>query len=333
MKNNSILYFFIFFFISFQFINQESLPDYEPYQRIFLSFGLDFKSDWEPFFILLNFIFNSLGFEYDTFRSFVLGISLFSIYLTYLNLNKISKHHIKINWLLKTVLLFILSIVFFEFFIIRIRAGLSSALFLLGFSYVLISKINKINFLVGLFFFILSSQTHFSTFLILSFFILIPYVTNKLTFNYTITFIYFICSVIVSFLLITQLDISVEERGSNTYSELNFFRFFFISVIPIIIYFIINFFTLINQSFIIRFFPQTIPFRYMAINYISLSIALFCLFPLGYADYSGEAIVRIFSLSSITFVFLINYHGSDYWWLWLYLGLINSLFFVNTVFL
>ena len=333
MKNSLIFYFFLIFFISFQFINQESFPDYDSYQRIFLSFGIDYESDWEPFFVLLNFMFNSLGFEYDSFRLFILASSLFSIYLTYLNLNKISKQQVKFNLLLKLVLLFILTIVFFEFFIIRIRGGLSSAIFLLGFSYFLISKKKKINFFLGLFLLFLSSQTHFSTFLVLSFFILIPYLASMLTFNYIIVFLYFICSVAVSFLLITQLDISVEDRGSNMYSELNFFRFFFISIIPILIYFIINFYNLINKSLVINFSSQIIPIRYMTMNYISLSIALVFLFPLGYTNYSGEAIVRIFTLSSFIFIMIMSINKIDYWWLWFYLAIINSLFFINTVFL
>ena len=332
MKNRSIVYFLLIFFISFQFINQESFPDYDSYQRIFLSFGFDFESEWEPFFILLNFIFNSLGFEYDTFRLFILVSSLFSIYLTLLNIKKIIKFQVKSNFLIKLVLLFILSVVFFEFFIIRIRGGLSSSIFLLGFSYFLIPKKKKINFFLGLFLLFLSSQTHFNTFLILSFFILIPYVANKLTFNYTITFIYFICSVIVSFLLLTQLDISVEDRGSNMYSELNFFRFLSISVIPVLVYFFINFYNLINKSLVVNFSRQIIPIRYMTINYISLSLALLFLYPLGYTNYSGEALVRIFTLSSFVFIMIMSIRKIDFWWLWFYLALINSLFFINTVF-
>lgn len=333
MKNFKIFNFLLLFLIFFQFTDQQLFPDYDSYQRIYLSFGLDFDRDWEPFFTLLNFVFNFSGFEYDNFRLIILIISLSSIFLTFNNLQKVIVQKKFFNWFLQFLIIAILSIIFFEFLIVRIRAGLSSAFFLLGFSYLLLSKNKKINKAFAFVIMIISSQTHFNTFLILSFFLLIPYFVNKFTFNHFFVLIYFIISTVVSFFLIMELDISVEDRGSNTYSDLNIFRFVFISVVPVFIFFLYNLIDLYKKSLVLYFEKQLIPIRLMTINYISLSIALIFLYPLGYTDYSGEAIVRIFSLSSITFVFLINIYGIDYWWLWLYLGLINSIFFINTVFL
>ena len=327
-----IFYFSIFYLLFFQFINQETFPDYSSYERIFNSFGIDFESDWEPFFVFLNFAFNKLNFSYDSFRFFILASSLVCVNFSLSNLRLVDSSKINnLNFFYQIILYFVFFITFFEFFVIRIRSGLAISFFILAFSF-LFSK-NKYRSVVYIFFFFLSSQTHLTTFMVLSFLLLIPYIVNKLRLNIFSLFIYFIISLIISALLLIRLDILVEDRGSHMYSGLNFFRFLLIAVVPTIIYFSSSFFMLIKRSFILKNLNNKIPLNLTTIHYISLSLSLIFLYPTGIIDYSGEAIVRIFTLSSIVFVLISNHIKIFTWNMWFYIGFINSVFFINTVFL
>jgi hypothetical protein len=332
MKKKNLFYFSAFFLIFFQFIDQENFPDYLSYQRIFNSFGLDFESDWEPFFVFINFAFNKLGFSYDTYRFSLLFFCILCVYFSLANLRLVdSEFRSNITLIYRLIIYLIFSIIYFEFFIIRIRSGLCLSLFILAYSFLFSKK--KTGFILSIIFFILSSQTHLSTFYVLTFLLLIPYFANKVLSNYFNLLIYFVFSIIISFLILIQLNVSVEDRGAHMYSELNYTRFFLISVIPIFIYFSSKIIKFVNQSFVLKKNSNKIPSSFLMINYITLSIALFFLYPTGVIDYSGEAIVRIFTLSSIVFLVISNHNKISNWYLLLYLGFINSLFFINTVFI
>jgi len=66
-------------------INISELPDYAAYEKIYSGNLLESirTGDWEPFFILINFISNYFGIKYENYRIIVLFISIILWFLSY----------------------------------------------------------------------------------------------------------------------------------------------------------------------------------------------------------------------------------------------------------
>jgi hypothetical protein len=132
------------------------------------------------------------------------------------------------------------------------------------------------------------------------------------------------------------------------FSSLNVFRLIALSVIPLIIAVLGMF----NGGFIglrsvsntqmsgsksvlvHRTACQLITWHYFAtFSYISMAFALLFFYVTGVVGQSGEAIVRLFTLSSPLGIFIVLCTTGFYRFFWLFVLLSNSLFFVNAVFL
>src|SRR5207245_4062576 len=70
---------------------------------------------------------------------------------------------------------------------------------------------------------------------------------------------------------------------------------------------------------------------FSTVCYLALAIALLVLYRTGFVGECGEAIVRVFTLSSVPAIFVILLGPSRFSRIWLFLLLSNSLFFVNTL--
>jgi hypothetical protein len=116
-------------------------------------------------------------------------------------------------------------------------------------------------------------------------------------------------------------------RGYNLHSELNPYRLFFISILPIFIFGHSNFFLRTARNNFLILFE-----KFFSIIYLSLAIILFLFFMLGLINHTGEAIVRVFTLSSCIGIILVG--GSNikpFFSLGCYLLLTNELFFIHSI--
>jgi hypothetical protein len=132
------------------------------------------------------------------------------------------------------------------------------------------------------------------------------------------------------FMLLALITI-YGSRGEELLSELNPVRFIMISIVPLLILLCsenkvqkIN--SLDKQGFID--FPY-----YFTRYYAFMAIGLLLIYVAGLTSQSGEAIVRLYTLSSVGSLFSISITGSIFKTiLSFYLALINSLFFLMTIF-
>ena len=286
-------------------LEHENLPDYESYNNIF-SDPENFKS-WNLLFTLFLGYF-SIIFSYETFRftCFLLGLILF-VRLPY----KMPGKYI-------ILLFFITTIVLLEFYMIRLRGGISLSLFFI--SYYLYRNYYRLIASLPL---LISLLIHPGTFFTL-FVAFLPFIF-KLKLNLFSYF--FLIFTWVVFLLC--IDVMAQGRGSHLHSDINVFRVLALMVLPTLFYFIVNKFNLgkLNVTDHTEF-----------IAYHTLSIACLSLYCLGVFSTSGEAIIRVYSLiAGPTLLFGLirsfNTWRIDQLMVALCVLSANSLFFINTVYL
>ena len=116
-------------------------------------------------------------------------------------------------------------------------------------------------------------------------------------------------------------------RGYNLHSELNPYRLFFISILPILTFGYSQYVLRTTSNDFLILFQ-----RFFSILYLSMAIALFLFFMLSLINQTGEAIVRVFTLSSCIAIILVG--TSNYKILFglpCYLLLTNEVFFIHTI--
>ena len=283
----------------------EKLPDYESYKNIFAD--PNNFSEWNIFFTSII-IGTQFLFSYEAFRIaiFALGALLFG---------RIRSVSIQKETLL---LIFISCIILLEFYMIRLRAGLCIFLFYLALHF-FNSKSRKLALIVG----VVSFGVHPGTFLTLGL-VYWPQIA-KIRLNLTFMFI----NICLWILFLVYVNIAALGRGIHLDSEINSVRIIALIALPMIFY-------LVASSFHIRLLSNSSHSEFIGL--ITLNIALLALYSGNFFLTSGEAIIRIYSLVSGPSMLYGLISHRDKWTFnqkyTAYLALvINSLFFINTVYL
>lgn len=356
------------FLIASFLLSAKELPDYESYEGIFLIGGLNYWLQFKDltFVSLIKFT-QSLGMDYDEFRIVIRLISAGALSVAWLYINRwirvvnaaedgVNKN---VHPVIAIVFLLALMVFFVEMFVVRIRGGLALSLMCLAFaSRMTAQRPNGIGTLaVTLTLAYFSYDTHANTAIVLGYFLFSPLIFEALLLRSKgtqlsiISFIRGLLSysviILISFALIVGVSTMSVERGDHLASPLNAFRLFCISIVPLIIFGVYHFFERVS----IKKMPQENNKSFASMNrgadevarrsnswvrvctgsYLSLAFALLVLYIAGVIGDSGEAIVRVFTLTSVvaSFVFLLG--SNKYSIIWLYLLTCNSLFFLNTV--
>lgn len=288
---------------------------------------------WEPFFIFLCNFASYLGISYDLFRWIFKVFCVYSLYqlVNHLRQSEYPKLSVK-NFLVSNYLLALtLPIFIHEFFSIRIRVGLAFCLFC--WSFINFIKYKNLSFNKYLFltvvFLTLALFTHKLGAFILIFMGFIPifsafYLSKKSFFwEWGYKGMIFLGSCLILYIITYHEGV----RGYNLYSELNPYRLFFISILPIL--------TFGHSHFVLRTASNDFLIlfeRFFSILYLSMAIVLFLLFMLSLINQTGEAIVRVFTLSSCLGIILVGTSNNKIFMsLPCYLLVTNELFFIHTI--
>lgn len=298
----------IFFIISSFILDQSILPDYDAYERIYII--NDFSGDWEILFTLIMYTSKLLNLTYDSFRTIHLFFCLFTLYKLSQNGNIVKN---KLSHTESIILFFLVNLFLIEFFLIRIRAGLCISFIFLATSY-FENKKYHFSFLL----FLCSFFIHKSTFVVLSL-IYVPFIIlqSKSKINGIISIIY---NLFATCLILFYINNNFEERGSGLNSPLNVFRFYALTIPPILLYILYNKENRNNFNFYFNKF------------YIFFLTGLILMYYLGYTEYSGEAIVRVYTLATVPALYSIfRKNGLLQNKLNMYILVSNSLFFLYTI--
>ena len=362
-------------FIATLLINEAFLPDYVSYYRIFYNTGTLYDELWrsDPGFYFLNRICNDLGLSYDNFRILarIASITLFcySLYrLSYkskntfitsrsldsysFNKDKKRDFYLEKNTILFSIfMLFFLLVFLFEFYFVRIRAGLSISIFLFalsflwGRSYLNLPSIFGFSILL-----LLASSIHFTTVMVLVLMIAIPLIfsistkfsiksfkfSKKATDRFNVL-ILGICGFIVLYVSTTLAAL----RGEWLFIELNVVRLLSLFVTPYLIFFAYRLFskTAFKDSDIHNIGAANALrtkekfYQYCLKGYLLFVLYLPFYYVLGLTENNGEAIVRIYTLSSvIALVILFTLPRKEDRNFWYLLGFTHSAFFINSNF-
>jgi len=235
----------------------------------------------------------------------------------------------------------------FEFYVIRIRAGLAISFFIFIFAFAILwnrtNKVSIANIIIAFLLLSISSQTHFTTFVMLSYLVLFPYLIAKIylytKFKYKINlkFLIYIGLYVSSVLILSSIIDSVGISRIGADSELNHVRFFSIAIIPLLFVVYKSKKLFLNLSIQNSKLCEVDSFRdvyyyFIFFNYFCLMITLAFFYFFGLIGMAGEAIVRIYSLAYITAFLIIFNSNKKYTSFWLIIVLVNALFFVNTIY-
>lgn len=325
-----LLAIFVVLVAFFLWVDPSDLPDYEAYERIYQDSLLD--GEWEIAFVMVNFFFRQRGFSYSDFRDFIL---IFSSLALWLLLSRLQPAHrakpISVSVANSLLMFFVLAVLMFEYFVIRIRAGFAMgiifcAVFFLKSPRVLLGRILAALFLVLAFF------THKSTTAILTVFLGVLFMAEMWRGrprSKDMLFILFSVGA-VAYLLYTTHS-SFELRGEHIFSPLNPVRFVMLSVVPLILFFFVK-----NESRITlkgRNAVADLSFYFVRF-YVVLAMGLALMFFAGLTGESGEALVRLYTLSSVPALLSFRLSGSAMRApISAYILAINGLFFLATIFL
>lgn len=314
----------------FLFIDQSTLPDYDAYKAIYQYSALG--EHWEMFFIWMNVFFRQIGLSYLGFRNFVLIFSSSALWLVVSRMYSV--HPVKsallraVNWFL---MFFILAVFLFEYFVIRIRAGFAIGLICCAIFCLMSPHIILGRFFAGVFIF-LAFFTHQSTMLILTIFLGMPLVPSILKVRpRSKSQLFILLSAVVVTCLLYTINSSFELRGEHIFSTLNPFRFASLSILPLVLFFLIrkNFkITQTGNGALAEFS------FYFALFYVVLAVGLGLMFIAGLTVASGEALVRLYTLSSVPALLSFRLSGSVLRApISVYMLVVNALFFLVTVLL
>jgi len=320
-------------------LDASQLPDFEAYNVMYLG-GDDLGGRYGAFH-KINLISIALGFDYLEFRYLVLAMGLVFAFIVLKIMWEnyfLACHPEKFTFKNIIFLLIIVSTFIFEYFVIRLRAGMSIFFFAYFFYIWLYLKKYKINNFLLYFQLFISLQAsafiHFDTFISIAFFVgpaLLwgRYINLR---GPLVEFLYFTlclgCWLALFWLGMTH---SLEARGPDLASKLNPIRFLMISIMPIMMWTFFKGFYSGPQNKQIR--KKYYPYLY-AVNYIASAVALlFYYYFSPAADDAGEAIVRVMELSSFGAIMSLAIGGFSFQnGVAIYILAINSLFFLNTVY-
>lgn len=331
-------------------------PDYEPYQEIYEIGAENFASD-APLFFAANQAAKLIGLDYDQFREATLLVSLVLLGAAVLRFGRRAGYA---TWgeispglgvlPLSLIAAVGLSIFLVEFLEVRIRAGLALSVVALAFSLYLSSRRpnSVVNLLAVSILLVGAYAVHASTALVLGYLLFAPaayeLVSSKLRhFSHAV---WFGLVPAVSFCLVYFASLQSGERGEQLVSPLNAARLAAVSIVPLLLVLWEHFASgrraqrdgswdrssgaghaSAASAVLQRRLSWT---RGATVCYASMAFALLVLYVAGFIGESGEAMVRIFTLSSVPALFVLL-RPSRYWQTWLFLLVSNSLFFVNSL--
>jgi len=360
----AILTLVILFLISSSYFSQNNLPDFEAYESIFSSVSDEFSvTSWEPAFMMLSYFSReSLSLSYIEFRfvllTFSLSCLLSGLYLIQRNSIQsrdfILKGYTISKLLLDFIILSAILVFLFEFYMIRVRSGLAISLFVLSipFFYGIRDQLGGVRFFLAILLWLLAFFVHKQTTIVLTYFFLFPIVfalylvrsrVHRLWISSPV--IKSIAFLFLSILIIWVVAINSIDRGEHLYSSLNLVRLIALSAVPLSIALafwvnnryqgfnikkLLNMYVIRRQHSLSGLYP--ISHYFMSYVYIYLAIGLLTFYLLGILGGAGEAIVRIFTLSSVVAIVILLQATSFNRVLWSTLLISNSAFFVNTVF-
>lgn len=359
-------YYFIFlacflYFFSHFLINETLLPDYEAYKTIYNIQASNFAdSGNDLFFVYFVKFFYELNFSYEAFRISLVSISLFLIvfstvvFVKYSNLVLISRKTNYYDLSFGLMLVFAVYFLLFEFYSVRLRAGLSISFFYTSLVFFIVSNKSSWLRLLAIVFFLLSIGAHLMTAVTLFGFLMVPtilflnmkFFTDFLTIR-KFLLLCFILSVLSGFFIVLGVVFFSNLRGDNLNSNLNPVRFLFISIFPILIYFfweikkikrdILSYEMLFGgdrrKSSITLSFAKEIWVYFITMAYVGCALVLSLFYVVGMISTAGEAVVRVFTLSSVASILVLTLKKNKISFFWVYIIFINSMFFFNTVFL
>lgn len=326
----ALLAIFVALVVFFLWLDPSQLPDYEAYENMYHDSLLG--GDWEIFFVSVNFFFRSVGFSYSDFRGLILIFLSFALWLVLLRIRPSRLTGSVSSRMANFVLMFfVLAVFVFEYAVVRIRAGFAMALvfyavFFLMSLRVLPGRVLAVIFLALAFF------THGFTALILFLFLGMPFVATMWKRRVRgWEFIFSMASAGAVTYLLYAIDSSFELRGEHLSSSLNPVRFVMLSIVPLMLFFFMR-----NESRVaasggagLEIFPA-----YFVRFYVILAIGLALMFFSGRTGDSGEALVRLYTLSSIPAMLSLGISGSAFRApISSYILIINALFFLVTVLL
>ena len=313
----------------FIWLDISNYPDYESYERIY-NYAL-LGGEWEVFFVFVNYMFRELGLSYDVFRTFIWLASLLALWMV---LHRFWSErpvlYIPDRVVNYALIAFLLAVFVFEFFIVRIRAGFAIGLFCYAVYFISIPRALWSRF-IALIFIVLALLTHQFTAAVLSIMLGIPYFFATACGLGRFRSILFdlVALTSVAFMLVMLL-ILYENRGENLSSALHPVRFVMLAVVPILFFFVERSEKKRLES--ARYDIDAFPYYFIR-YYGFMAAGLIVFYVAGLTSQSGEAIVRLYTLSSLGALFSISITGSVFAApISSYLVLTNALFFIATVF-
>lgn len=314
----------------FLWLNPSNLPDYEAYKLIY-QYSL-LGEDWEIFFIFVNVFFRQIGFSYSDFRGLIL---IFSSSALWLVLSRLQSGQLGKSASVRAansfLMYFVIAVFLFEYSVIRIRAGFAIGIICCAILFLMSPRVMLGRILASVLL-VLAFFAHRSTTLILIVFLGMPFVTamwKGRPRSKRRWFVLVAVGAVASLLYI--MNSSFELRGEHIFSPLNPVRFVMLSIVPLILYFFTK-----NESRItvagsgaLKEFPS-----YFVRFYAVLAIGLALMFVTGLTAQSGEALVRLYTLSSVPALLSLRLSGSALRApISAYILVTNALFFLVTVLL
>lgn len=305
IKRNHLGLVFIVSLVIANLLPQKHFFDYSSYLSIYEN-SSGFLPTWEPFFIFLNRLCGSLGLSYTSFRLITQIFGVYSLYqvISTLRLSSHSKltpkAFNKSNYLLAITLpLFI-----YEFFLIRIRVGLAIGLCCFGLIHLIkySSRYSIVNLLLFFLFLILAFFTHKLGTISLFFLCFVPLLLCILKYriggflDYTKAIIFFL-----GFLILYVITNHEVLRGYNLPSPLNTVRYIAIGLFPLFIFLYQKIMMRNATNSLLDLYAENFLFTYSCLGF---ALSLFFLF--DSINNTGEAIVRVFTLSSFVAIIIIG---------------------------
>jgi hypothetical protein len=342
------LFFYLLFAISVSAVN---FPDYNSYQFMYESWGLEYiVTGKDPFFLVLMHISRTVGLDYEQFRLFV---SFLGVGLLWIASRTISRSSMlfflrtSASVILLPIVAFSVFFFAFEFFSIRIRAGLAISFFLLAFVFWITSEgkvwLKSFSFVL----FLMAIGTHLFTSLTLFLILIFPSIlyyhsrwTSGILGRKFVSLLNLFMAFFIGYIFMVFAVSQSEIRGEHLASDLNVIRFIFLAVIPILL-FVVGIGSrskyIVMADYFNRRSNEAKIFKeswvsFLTIFYIGLALALSAFVLTGNLGGAGEAIVRLFTLSSVVAFLVLSFNNNSLSFFWLFLMFSNSLFFMNTVF-
>ncbi|MBU2366800.1 MAG: hypothetical protein KKF14_03420 [Alphaproteobacteria bacterium] len=312
----------------------ESLPDYASYQGLFASQVA--SNAYNRLFGAAVQAAHFLGVDYGAFRWIVLlaGVLFFTLLArTPKDGGRAARNQV----IFYSALFLLLFLFLFEFYEVRLRAGIACLLFALAFLPEIASAKRSTNWLFRLAQVLLLAASlwlHSSTFAAIFLFCVPPLLFAKYAPGWAkhLTGPFALVLAILWFGLFYQVVSVAPTRGETLFSPLNSARFLALFAVPMALFVVFD----LPASRADRQIGQGVSLfpLLLSINYLICAAVLAGFYFTGNLQIAGEAIVRVMTLSSLPAALVIMRWGIGYARVVpMYLLACNGLFFVNTVYL